>query len=83
MVKGEWLKEGAVVIDVGINRLEDGTICGDVDFESACQSRFRNHTSSRWCWSDDHRDANGKYIAGIASIDSRVPLHSYWVTKKS
>ena len=37
MVKGEWLKEGAVVIDVGINRLEDGTICGDVDFESASQ----------------------------------------------
>ena len=35
MVKGEWLKEGAVVIDVGINRLDDGTICGDVDFESA------------------------------------------------
>ena len=35
MVQGEWLKEGAVVIDVGINRLEDGTICGDVDFESA------------------------------------------------
>ncbi|MBF0609724.1 MAG: bifunctional methylenetetrahydrofolate dehydrogenase/methenyltetrahydrofolate cyclohydrolase FolD [Magnetococcales bacterium] len=35
MVKGEWLKEGAVVIDVGINRLEDGTLCGDVDFASA------------------------------------------------
>ena len=37
MIQGEWLKEGAVVIDVGINRLEDGTICGDVDFESASQ----------------------------------------------
>ena len=37
MVKGEWLKEDVVVIDVGINRLEDGTICGDVDFESASQ----------------------------------------------
>ena len=35
MIKGEWLKKGAVVIDVGINRLEDGSICGDVDFESA------------------------------------------------
>lgn len=32
---GDMIKEGAVVIDVGINRLEDGTICGDVDFESA------------------------------------------------
>lgn len=36
-VKGEWLKPGAVVIDVGINRLEDGTLCGDVDFDSAQQ----------------------------------------------
>jgi len=34
-VKGEWLKDGAVVIDVGINRLEDGSLCGDVDYDSA------------------------------------------------
>lgn len=34
-LRGEWLKEGAVVIDVGINRLEDGRLVGDVDFESA------------------------------------------------
>lgn len=32
-VKKEMVKDGAVVIDVGINRLEDGTIVGDVDFE--------------------------------------------------
>ena len=35
LVKGSWIKPGAVVIDIGINRLEDGTICGDVDFASA------------------------------------------------
>jgi methylenetetrahydrofolate dehydrogenase (NADP+) / methenyltetrahydrofolate cyclohydrolase len=34
MIIGEWIKPGAIVIDVGINRLEDGSICGDVDFES-------------------------------------------------
>jgi methylenetetrahydrofolate dehydrogenase (NADP+) / methenyltetrahydrofolate cyclohydrolase len=34
-VKGEWIKEGAVVIDVGINRGDDGKLCGDVDFDSA------------------------------------------------
>lgn len=34
-VKGEWLKPGAVVIDVGINRLDDGKLCGDVDFDSS------------------------------------------------
>lgn len=36
-VKGEWLKDGAIVIDVGINRLEDGSLCGDVDYASARQ----------------------------------------------
>ncbi len=35
MITGDMLKEGAAVIDVGINRLEDGSITGDVDFESA------------------------------------------------
>lgn len=34
-VKGEWIKPGAVVIDVGINRLPDGRLCGDVDFDGA------------------------------------------------
>ncbi|MES9961174.1 MAG: bifunctional methylenetetrahydrofolate dehydrogenase/methenyltetrahydrofolate cyclohydrolase FolD [Sedimenticola sp.] len=34
-VQGDWIKPGALVIDVGINRLEDGTLCGDVDFEAA------------------------------------------------
>lgn len=33
-VTSDMIKEGAVVIDVGINRLEDGTIVGDVEFES-------------------------------------------------
>ena len=34
-VTGNMIKEGAVVIDVGINRLEDGTLCGDVNYEQA------------------------------------------------
>ena len=33
-VKEDMVKDGAVVIDVGINRLDDGTIVGDVDFEN-------------------------------------------------
>ncbi|NOY91267.1 MAG: bifunctional methylenetetrahydrofolate dehydrogenase/methenyltetrahydrofolate cyclohydrolase FolD [Deltaproteobacteria bacterium] len=37
LVRGEWLKPGAVVIDVGINRLEDGSLTGDVDFEGAVE----------------------------------------------
>lgn len=34
-VTGDMIKEGAVVIDVGMNRLENGKLCGDVEFESA------------------------------------------------
>lgn len=37
LVKGEWIKPGAVVIDVGINRGEDGKLHGDVEFESASE----------------------------------------------
>ena len=35
MITGDMIKPGAIVIDVGINRLPDGKLCGDVDFESA------------------------------------------------
>jgi methylenetetrahydrofolate dehydrogenase (NADP+)/methenyltetrahydrofolate cyclohydrolase len=34
MVKGDWVKDGAIVIDIGINRLEDGSLVGDVDFDA-------------------------------------------------
>ena len=34
-ITGEMIKPGAIVIDVGINRLEDGTLAGDVEFETA------------------------------------------------
>jgi methylenetetrahydrofolate dehydrogenase (NADP+)/methenyltetrahydrofolate cyclohydrolase len=37
LVKGEWIKPGAVVIDVGINRLEDGRLVGDVEFDCAAE----------------------------------------------
>ncbi|MGL5224345.1 MAG: bifunctional methylenetetrahydrofolate dehydrogenase/methenyltetrahydrofolate cyclohydrolase FolD [Aeromonas sp.] len=39
-IPGEWIKPGALVIDVGINRLADGSLVGDVDFETA-----RNYAS--------------------------------------
>lgn len=37
MVKGSWIKPGAIVIDVGINRLDTGKLCGDVDFHEVSQ----------------------------------------------
>ncbi|MBT8422426.1 MAG: bifunctional methylenetetrahydrofolate dehydrogenase/methenyltetrahydrofolate cyclohydrolase FolD [Gammaproteobacteria bacterium] len=37
LIPGEWVKENAVVIDVGINRLADGTLQGDVEFAAAAE----------------------------------------------
>ncbi|MFD0914624.1 bifunctional methylenetetrahydrofolate dehydrogenase/methenyltetrahydrofolate cyclohydrolase FolD [Methylophilus luteus] len=35
LIKGEWIKPGAIVVDIGINRLPDGKLAGDVEFELA------------------------------------------------
>ncbi len=37
LVKGAWVKEGAVVVDVGMNRLPDGKLVGDVEYEEAAR----------------------------------------------
>ncbi|MCK7547258.1 bifunctional methylenetetrahydrofolate dehydrogenase/methenyltetrahydrofolate cyclohydrolase FolD [Marinobacter koreensis] len=37
LVKGEWIKPGSTVIDVGMNRTEDGKLRGDVEFEAAAE----------------------------------------------
>lgn len=37
LVKGDWIKRGSIVIDVGINRLDSGKLVGDVEFEAASE----------------------------------------------
>ncbi|GGX51634.1 bifunctional methylenetetrahydrofolate dehydrogenase/methenyltetrahydrofolate cyclohydrolase FolD [Saccharospirillum salsuginis] len=37
LVKGEWIKDGAIVIDVGISRMENGKLKGDVEFDAAAE----------------------------------------------
>lgn len=37
MVKGDWIKDGAIVIDVGINRISSGGLVGDVDYAAASE----------------------------------------------
>ncbi len=37
LVQGDWIKAGAIVVDVGINRGADGRLVGDVDFQAACE----------------------------------------------
>ena len=36
-ITGDWIKEGAIIIDVGMNRLESGKLTGDVEFETAAE----------------------------------------------
>lgn len=37
IIEGAWIKEGATIIDVGMNRLANGTLVGDVEFSIACE----------------------------------------------
>ena len=37
LIPGDWVREGAVVVDVGMNRRDDGSLCGDVEFEAAAR----------------------------------------------
>ena len=52
-IPGEWIKQNAIVIDVGINRLADGSLVGDVEFDKAAEKGRLDHAGSRWCRSDD------------------------------
>ena len=40
MIQGDWIKEGATVIDVGINRVDEGLV-GDVEYEAAAERAAR------------------------------------------
>jgi methylenetetrahydrofolate dehydrogenase (NADP+) / methenyltetrahydrofolate cyclohydrolase len=35
LIQGDWIKKGAIVVDIGINRMADGSLSGDVDFNAA------------------------------------------------
>ncbi|MGD9597567.1 MAG: bifunctional methylenetetrahydrofolate dehydrogenase/methenyltetrahydrofolate cyclohydrolase FolD [Steroidobacteraceae bacterium] len=37
LIRGEWIREGAIVVDVGMNRLGNGHLVGDVEFAAACE----------------------------------------------
>ena len=37
LIRGEWVREGAIVVDVGMNRLGNGHLVGDVEFAGACE----------------------------------------------
>ncbi|EHC40346.1 Methylenetetrahydrofolate dehydrogenase (NADP+) / Methenyltetrahydrofolate cyclohydrolase [Salmonella enterica subsp. enterica serovar Gaminara str. A4-567] len=75
-IPGEWIKEGAIVIDVGINRLENGKVVGDVVFDEAAGARVIHHASTGRARvihhastgrrrPDDGRYAYRKHAAGV------------------
>ena len=66
MVRAGWVKPGATVIDVGMNRTDDGLV-GDVDIAAVAEVAARDHAGSRRRRADDDRDAARKY-------GSRFPL---------
>ena len=51
------VKPGACVIDVGVNRLPDGKLAGDVDFDAVKEVAGRDHAGARRRRPDDHRHA--------------------------
>ena len=83
MVLGEWIKPGAIVIDVGINRVPGegvdaqgepkSRLVGDVAFKSALVARWRHHAGSGRRRADDNRHADGEYFAG-GKIGKRTRL---------
>ena len=57
-IGADYIKEGAVVIDVGIHRNEENKLCGDVRFEEAEQIASYITPVTGWCWTDDNCDAH-------------------------
>ena len=61
MLTADMVKPGAVVIDVGMNRNDEGKLCGDVDFAGVERSGRLDHAGARWRRPDDPRDAAGQH----------------------
>ena len=65
LVKGDWVKPGAVVIDVGMNRLETG-LTGDVDFAARERGGVGDHAGPRRRRPDDDRLPAAQHAEGGA-----------------
>ena len=54
-ITADMVRDGAVVIDVGMNRDASGKLCGDVDFDAVREKALLHHTGARRGRPDDHR----------------------------
>ncbi len=87
-IPGEWIKEGAIVVDVGINRLENGKVVGDVDLRCVSRgARLLHHASTGRRWPDDRRHADSEYAAGMRGVSrcrGRIRWrHFHWVNTRT
>ena len=71
-VDASYVKDGAAVIDVGMDRDENGKLCGDVDFASGCRG---DHTGSGRRWSDDDRNAY-EQLCGICTEKTLLEMET-------
>ena len=63
-VTADFVKPGAVVIDVGMNRDENGKLCGDVDYDAVAPIASHITPVPWWSWSNDHYHADGADLSG-------------------
>ena len=59
-IDASYVKEGAVIIDVGIHRNENNKLCGDVDFDAVEGKDICDHSGAGRRWTDDYRYADEK-----------------------
>ena len=75
MIRGSWIKPGAVVIDVGMNRDAAGKLCGDVAFDEAREDGGGHHPRARRGRPDDHRHAPPEHLrSGPADAEVNPPF---------
>jgi hypothetical protein len=75
LIPGDWIKPGAVVIDVGINRLEDGRLVGDVGFAEAAHPRQLDHPGAGRRGADDRGHADAEHPGSGGSWLIRAEVH--------
>jgi len=61
LIQGEWIKPGAIVIDVGIHRLDDGSLTGDVEYDAAAEHAAWITPVPGGVRADDYYHATGQY----------------------
>jgi hypothetical protein len=73
VLTADMVKPGAVVIDVGMNRNDEGKLCGDVDFDGVQASRRLDHPRARRRRPHDHHHAAGQHPgSGRARCNHRI-----------